>query len=185
MTVFNGVAKMLAGDDPPQWLEPALRHFRGFIGANISADERKEYQAELERMQNAMETLLRLLPAYRLVPGFRAPRDVEVVLDALPRIQSKLAEVNRRRPRKREPMFHPILCAKVIIETSRLVRGKAQPRSEAFTYSACKTYWEACGNQPLGNDIESWRRPVKRAMADDMPWIRDTLQRYQVLQMTP
>jgi hypothetical protein len=185
MTVFDSVAKMLAGDDPPQWLAPALRHFRGFIGADIGADERKEYQAELERMQNAMETLLRLLPAYTLVPGLR-DRDVEVVLDALPRIHRKLAgAANRRRPSKREPMFHPKLCARVIIDASLLVHGKVQPRSEAFTYSTCKTYWEACGNQPLGNDIESWRRPVKRAMAEDWPWVMDVLKRYQVLQMTP
>jgi hypothetical protein len=32
-------------------------------------------------------------------------------------------------------MFHPKCCAAVIVEASQMVRGKALPRSEVFTYT--------------------------------------------------
>jgi hypothetical protein len=94
-----------------------------------------------------------------------------------------LARLNLR-PGKRTPEFHPKWCAAVIVEASQMVRGKALPRSEVFTYSICEAYWKACGNLTLG-DVENWRRPVKRAMAEDRTWVRDIFQQYQVRQIDP
>jgi predicted P-loop ATPase len=66
-------------------------------------------------------------------------------------------------------MFHPQCCAAVIVEASQMVLGKALPRSEVFTYSACEAYWKACRNLPLGDAIENWRRPAYGRNRVDRP----------------
>ena len=160
---FDDVAKMLA-DPPPPWLAQGLAFLSGVVRDTGTSDQREEHAAEIDRLRNAIETLRRLLPLFLAMPIGRCPDDVVVVLDALTRVQRMLTRLNLR-PGKRTPMFHPKCCAAVIVEASQMVLGKALPRSEVFTYSACEAYWKACRNLPLGDAIENWLRAERELVA--------------------
>lgn len=180
---FDDVAKIVAdGAEPPPWLAQGLALLSGVIKDTGTSTQREEYADQIERMKRAIGTLRRLLPLFLHLPVGRCPDDVLVVLDALPRIQRMLARVNLR-PEKRTPDVLRKLCAEVIIEASRLVRGEVQHKSKD-AYSAYNAYWKVCGNRPIGDD-RNWERSIDRALAADNDWIRDIFQRLQALRMTP
>jgi hypothetical protein len=72
------------------------------------------------------------------------------------------------------------VCAAVVVEAWRRIHGKVQPQSKQL-FEACKAYWGACGGKPIGkeDDIYNWERTIKRLLAEDYSWVRDTLGHYE------
>jgi hypothetical protein len=101
---------------------------------------------------------------------------VTFVLEALPRIKRDLDRLNKQ-GLGRPPNVRREVCAAVVVEAWRLLRGKAEPRS-GETEQACKDYWQACDGGEIEdreNDRENWRRDIKRALTTDHQWIRKIL----------
>jgi hypothetical protein len=133
------VAYRIANGDPPKWLIPALEYFREWIFVVENPD--KEIKKRVEFMQEAADTLLKNLPMFLALPfGWQAPKEVQIVLAALPLIKKDLDRLSSYRQRGRKPDVDRELCAAVIVEAWKLVNGKAQPRSEGFL-EACNLYW--------------------------------------------
>jgi hypothetical protein len=138
---------------------------------------RKQFKNAIERMHDAADVLLKWLPIYQH-PGFglQCPDDVTFVLEALPRIKRDLDRLNKQ-GLGRPPNVRREVCAAVVVEAWRLLRGKAEPRS-GETEQACKDYWQACDGGEIEdreNDRENWRRDIKRALTTDHQWIRKIL----------
>ena len=75
MTAFAEVARTIAKGDPPEWLVLSLEHFSTGIGITYEKGERQGYLEETERLNTAIGTLLRLLPAFQRLPfGMRCGR---------------------------------------------------------------------------------------------------------------
>lgn len=171
--VFVEVARRIAKGEPPLWLLIGLTHFGEGIGTDTS-DVRKQLKNIVEQMHDAAGVLLKWLPLYQQPQyGLKCPDDVTVVLDALPRIREDLERVNKQ-GLGRPPNVRREICAAVAVEAWRLLRGKAELRSEEL-YEVCSEYWRACGGGEIGetDDIENWRRPVK--VGSDLIWVRDVL----------
>ena len=173
--VFVEVGRRIAKGEPPLWLLIGLTHFSGSIGSDAS-DLRERFKNIVEQMHDAAGVLLKWLPIYQQ-PGYglQCPDDVTVVLDALPRIKKDLERLNRQ-GLGRPPNVRREICAAVVVEAWRLIRGKAEPRS-GETEQACKDYWQTCGGGPTGkiDDRENWRRTIKDALTTDHQWIRKIL----------
>jgi hypothetical protein len=107
--------------------------------------------------------------------GIQTPDDVNAVLHALPRILKDLKRVQSRRSGRRKNVQRQV-CAAVIMECWKLIRGKAQPRSLQFQ-EVCGAYWKACGGVEIGetNDPENWRRLAEHAAKTDNEWIKQLL----------
>jgi hypothetical protein len=162
---------------PPKWLVRGLEHFSGFIGQErLTSVELKQSQKILELIDRSGRALLKYLPLYEHLPwGIQTPGDVNVVLDALPRILKDLKRAQPRRSGRRKNVQREV-CAAVIMECWKLIRGKAQPRSLQFQ-EICFTYWKACGGAEIGetNDPENWRRPAEHAAKTNNEFIRQIL----------
>jgi hypothetical protein len=175
--VFLGVARRIAKGEPPLWLLIGLTHFSRGIGTDTS-DVRERFKNTIEQMHDAAGVLLKWLPIYQHAGyGLQCPDDVTVVLDALPRIKKDLERVNKQ-GLGRPPNVRREVCAAVVVEAWRLLRGKAELRSEEL-YEACSEYWRACGGGEIGetDDIENWRRPVKEG--SNHIWVREILEAVQ------
>jgi hypothetical protein len=183
MKGFAEVARTIAKNDPPEWLVLGLEHFSTGIGITYEKGERQGYYLEEgERLNTAIGTLLRLLPFFRDLPyGIQCPDDVAVVLDALPRIKANLIDPVLKQPSTgRPPNMQREHCAAVVVEAWLAMHGSIQPRSDRLQ-EACKSYWLACGGEPIGetDDIDNWRRYIENAIARDHRWVRRILGRYR------
>jgi hypothetical protein len=173
---FDGVARIIAKGDPPEWLLIGLTHFSGGIGVDISDEDHRLFETQISRMHDAANTLMKWLPIWGHLPyGIEYPEDVAVVLDALPRIKKDLDRLDRKQMGRR-PKVQREICAGVIVEAWKLLHGRAEPRS-LHLQLACSDYWRACGGKQIGetDDLENWRRPVEQALATDHEWISGVL----------
>ena len=169
---FSDVARIIAKGDPPKWLVLGLTQFSGGIGVDTSNEDRQRFETLIKRMHEAADTLIKWLPIWGQLPyGIQYPEDVAVVLDALPRIKKDLDRLDRKQIGRR-PDHQREICAAVIVEAWKIIRGRAKPRSLQLQ-QACSDYWQACGGKQIGgwDDPENWRRPVERALATDHEWI--------------
>jgi hypothetical protein len=175
---FVSVARIVAkGKAAPEWLAIGLEHFSGFVGGGrVPSKEYEQYEKIIERMHDAADKLIKFLPIYANLPaGIQCPSDVATALDVLPRIKKDLARaLQNQRSGGPRPNVQRWVCAAVVVETWRLVRGKPEPRSQ-YLLEACNEYWRACGGKSRGSDIENWRRDAERAIIDNHEWIRKTL----------
>ena len=174
---FAGVAHLIAKGSPPAWLVPGLEFFSGFVGADpSSSDDHKQGRKIFEHMHDAADLLIKRLPLFKHLPmGARSP-DVELALDVLPRVRELLARAMKPSPRGGGP--HPNVprktCAAVVVEAWRLVHGEPEPYSIEL-WKACNEYWQACGGQYRGGDVDNWKRDAEEAIAANHVWIRDIL----------
>jgi|SRR5262245_2041942 len=158
---FDDVVRTIAKGTPPEWLVPALEHFSDGIGEDTSDID---LHTRIERMQKATHALMMGLPIFQHLPyGIKCPKDVAVVLDALPRIKRYL-DLASRKLIGRPPDAQRLVCAAVVARAWKIIHGKPEPRSDKLL-GACSDYWRACGGEQIGNedDLENWRRPVQRA----------------------
>lgn len=168
---FLAIASAIAKGPPPEWLALALEHWAGFIGAEpVRGDVRRQGNEIIKQMREAVDTLLRWLPALALL----APNAVGAVLDALPRIMKELDRLNA--PRAGRPRIVQCeICAAVVLQASAMIHGAAHPRSGELM-QACEDYWVACGGAPLSSNanLENWRRPLEQAQSHHF-WLREIL----------
>jgi hypothetical protein len=173
---FDGVARIIAKGDPPDWLVLCLEHFSGGIGVDLSKEDGRSFDTRIKRMQDAVHVLMNGLPMWAHRPyGLQCPKHVAVVLDALPRIKKDLDRLAKKQIGRR-PDTQREVCAAVVIEAWKLLHGRAKPRSDEFL-GACRDYWRACGGKLRGeiDDLENWRRDVERALATDHSWVNQFL----------
>ena len=88
---FDAIARVIANDNPPDWLVPALEHFRAFVASKRSS--KKEYQwawKHSEEMRRAADVLIKDLQ--RIFAGASSPDDWIDVL-------TKIKNFYRQRPR--------------------------------------------------------------------------------------
>jgi len=177
---FDEVARLIAKGDPPNWLILALAHFSDGIGVEMSAEDRRSFDKTVERMQDAIRYLMKWLPMYvNAAYGEKCPEDIALALHVLPKVKAHLDllpdnGVGRRPDVQRE------VCAAVVLESWKLLHGKAQHNSDRFM-EACSEYWKACGGPEIGREgeLRNWRRPIKQARAGDYGNIRGVLQALQ------
>jgi hypothetical protein len=173
---FDGVARSIAKGDPPEWLLLALEHFSDGIGVDHTSDLDKRFDTIIERIQDGAHVLMTWLPIWEHLPyGMKCPKDVAVVLDALPRIKKDLDRLDRKQIGRR-PKVQLEICAAVVVEAWKLLHGRAKPRSLQLQ-QACSDYWRACGGKQVGetDDPENWRRSIKRSLETDHDWVRRVL----------
>jgi hypothetical protein len=176
-TSFADVARKIAHGKAPDWLMVGLEHFSDFVGTKRStAEDDKRFLDLLHRMHDAADFLIKNLPFYECLPaGLKMPDDVIIALDVLPRIKADLARSQKRSrsggPRPNVPRW---VCAAVVVEAWKLIHGEVEPRSIALA-EACNEYWQACGGEHRGKDIENWRRDIEQAVSDNQEWIRTVL----------
>jgi hypothetical protein len=188
--VFVDVGRRIAKGEPPLWLLIGLNHFsgqrkqkkvvRGGIGIDLTDEDHRFFETQISRMRDAADTLMKWLPIWKHAGyGIQCPKEVAVVLDALPRIKKDLDGLDRKQMGRR-PKVQREICAAVVVEAWKIIHGRAEPRSLKLQ-EACKEYWLACGGQPISeeNDPENWRRPVEQALATDHLWVREILEAVQ------
>ena len=165
---FVDVARIVAKGDPPEWLVQGLAHFSADLGAG-PADE---YQYAIKRMAEATDDLLTFLPAFKNLPyGLNGDAVVATLLQELLWLKESLARISKPR-RHRPPNIRREICAAVIIEASKLLHGKVEPRSSKLA-QACADYWQACTRK--GSDPDNWRRHIERAVEINHEWISKIL----------
>jgi hypothetical protein len=173
---FANVAGIIAKGDPPEWLQQGLAQF-----SDIGAEPADEYQYAIERMAKATDELLMFLPAYKNLPyGLEGNSVVATLLQELLWLKGSLARISKP-PRHRPPDIRREICAAVIIEASKLLHGKVEPRSIKLA-QACADYWQACTGKE--SDPENWRRQIERAAKVNHEWICKVLTNLMV-QNTP
>jgi hypothetical protein len=166
---FAGVARSIAKGDPPEWLLVGLTQFSGGIGKDASD---VDFYTIIEKMQYAAHVLMTWLPAYNHLPsGMGCPKEVAVVLQALPRIKKDLDRLSKKGIGRR-PDAQRLVCAAVVTRAWKIIHGKPEPRSDKLL-RACNDYWRACGGDQIGgwDDPDNWRRPVERVLEADYSWI--------------
>jgi len=130
----------------------------------------------ITQMDHAADLLIKRLPLFERSPmGIQSP-DVASALDVLPRIRRLLAPVVKSSPRgggPRQNVLHKT-CAAVVVEAWRLVHGEPQPYSTEL-WNACNEYWQACGGEYRGGDVDNWKRDAEKAVAAPHVWIRNFL----------
>jgi len=180
------VAAKLAKGDPPPWLIVGLKRLSVIVGlANLEPDEETDRRM-LEAAKYLEEWLVMYVDLEKLEPEFECPEAVHDCLGALYEVIELLeedAKVPKRaggpRPDKRLG-----LCAAVVSEAYRMLHGvdRVQPYSPAVQ-EACEAYWQACGNEPTGRQLEgeprNWERHLKDHRRDDDGWVRSILQSYR------
>src|SRR5262249_49973424 len=108
---FNVVARTIAKRAPPEWLVPALERFSDGIGKDTSDIDLYLRYLRIERLQEATDTLMKSLPLFQHLPwGWGCPKEVAVVLDALPRIKKAL-DLAAQKQIGRRPDAHNGGCA--------------------------------------------------------------------------
>ena len=178
---FAGVARTITKDaQSPDWIVTGLQHFSDGISPN-KQDRRRVSPDDYRRMVGktlvASDMLMNYLPAFQHLPmGFQCPRDIAVVLDALPRIMLLLEKANPMPRAGHRRNSRQGICAGVIVEIWKLVHGKVEPRNQQL-YEACGAYWNACGNPEIGATValENWRRAAERASGSDNAFFREVL----------
>jgi len=176
-TPLADVARRIANGETPDWLLVGLERFSGLVGSGRRTDkEEKWLLSRLEQMHDAADLLIKNLPFYACLPaGLKMPDDVIVALDVLPRIKADLARAQKRRRGGRRPNVPRRVCAAVVVEAWKLIHGKVEPRGIALA-EACNEYWQACGGEYRGEDIENWRRDIENAVSDPQLWIQKVLE---------
>jgi hypothetical protein len=173
---FTDVAKLIAKGPPPEWLVSGLERLSGFVGGeSTTAAEAKDFKQIITRMHDAADYLVKFLPLYLHMPLGRPPDHVLVALDVLPLIKDDLARVvNEPSPAGgQRPNISRKICAGAIVEAWRIVHGEPEPRSEKL-WTACNEYWQACGHEYRGADIDTWRRDAEEAAdGNRYEWIGD------------
>jgi hypothetical protein len=169
---FDAVARTIAQGNPPDWLVPALEHFRGFVGGKPLSN--KEWQwawKHSEEMRRAADILIKDLQ--RIFKGVSSP-DVATAIKVLTKTKSFYQE----RPRTRgghNPHAPRLVCAAVIVEAFRLVRGNVEPRNKEVL-ETCADYWAACGHEE--RDAENWWRDTNHAVANPDQFVQQILAAY-------
>jgi len=171
------VARIIAKGPPPEWLVPALEHFSvGMVGEG----DDQHIKALIGQLDTATDTLIRWLPIWEHMPwGWQSADCVQILRATLPEFKMHLDLLTKKHSGRPREMGREV-CAAVVVEAWRRIHGKVEPRSKKV-YEACKAYWGACGGKPIGkiDDIDNWERTVKRLLAEDYSWVRDTLGCYE------
>jgi len=148
---FDKAAKLLAKDQSlPDWLIPALAHYRPLVGARRSnAEDDRDDQASLVTMLEAARNLERGLPIHVIAAeifGLTIPDCVEATNMQLTELIEYL-ESQLRPPREGGtiPDSRSHVCAAVCAYAWRRLRGEINPFSTRL-WEACEAYWQACGN---------------------------------------
>jgi hypothetical protein len=178
---FTTVAKLIAKGAPSDWLVPGLDFFSGFIrGDPVPSKERKHHDKILARMCDAADYLTKHLPLFtRLSLGLRCPDDVAVALAVLPKIKKRLTHaILPKRAGGQHPNVERKVCAAVVVEAWRSIHGKPEPESPKL-WTACNEYWQACGKEYRGSDVDTWRKDCRDAVADNHEWIRRILSAFK------
>ena len=167
---FDAIARVIANDNPPDWLVPALEHFRAFVASKRSS--KKEYQwawKHSEEMRRAADVLIKDLQ--RIFAGVSSPDDWIDVL-------TKIKNFYRQRPRTgggQRPYAQRRVCPAVVVEAWKLIRVDVEPRSKEVL-QACADYWQAC-DQPE-RDAENWWRDTEHVVANPYQFVHDILALY-------
>jgi hypothetical protein len=171
------VAELIAKGPPPEWLVSGLEYFSGFVGGGqVSSTERKRLEKKLAQTLEAVRLLRKHLPLFAgLELGLRCPDDVAVALEVLPKIEKRLTRaIAPQREGGQDPNVRRKTCAAVVVEAWRSVRGKPEPESPKL-WTACNEYWQACGREYRGSDVDTWRTDCRDAVANNHEWIRQIL----------
>ena len=116
-------------------------------------------------MDDAVELLIKRLPLFQHLPlGLPCPDDVTVALVVLPRIKQLLSRVTN--PSLRRVNAPRKFCAAVVVKAWEQIYERAEPQSVALP-QACDEYWQACGHEQRGQDIENWRRDAEEAIKEN------------------
>ena len=164
---FADVARTIAKGKPPEWLIKALEQ----RGEAISVETDQSLRHCIEQMYNATTMLMKLLPAFELMP-LGAVHNFRVIQDALPLLKKDLERTNRKLPANRMPNIQREICAAVVVESWAIIHGKPEPRSSKLE-QACADYWQACRGETV--DPANWRLTIQRALKNDHKWVRQVL----------
>jgi hypothetical protein len=174
---FPEVAKLIAKGPPPDWLVEGLEGFSEFVGGDpVSSKGKKQGRMKIALAYDATDRLIKFLPlAFSRLPyGVRYPDEVAIALSVLPKIKERLAKAMNA-PRRRggqNPNVPRKVCADVVIEAWRIVRGNPEPESHQL-WTACNEYWQACDREYRGSDVDTWRSDCRDAVANNRgEWIR-------------
>jgi hypothetical protein len=171
---FIAVARTIAKGKPPKWLALGLEQFSDFVGSKRgSSKEYKSHKFTLERMHYSADYLLKHLPIYS--PGIGRDIDADNAIAVLTKIKNSLDRlVKPGRGGGQRPHVQRQVCAAVVVELWKSVHDNVEPRSIELL-RACNDYWQACGNEDRGQDVENWRRDVAQAIAKPHEWITQIL----------
>jgi hypothetical protein len=170
------VARLIAGSDA-DWLAPVLVRFSDLVGGEdrtIAEDRRlaKQYG----RLADAADLLIKELPKFRRLPDGIAIKYADVAVDALTRLKP-LLDLNSRplgRGGGPRPNNRQMICARVVVEAWRITHPGPMQADIAIC-EACAAYWRACGGADRGDDVENWRRHIRKAIPGPTAPFREIL----------
>jgi hypothetical protein len=170
---FDAVARAIANGNPPDWLVPALEHFKAFVrGKPLSNKEWQRAWKHSEQMRWAADVLIKDLQ--RIFKDVSSP-DVATAIKVL----TKTKNFYQERPRTgggHRPNERRLVCAAVVVEAWKLVHdGNVEPRSKEVL-EACADYWAACGHEE--RDAENWWRDTNHAVAEPDQFVQQILAAY-------
>ena len=149
---FDGVARIIARGEPPEWLVPELAQYSWVVSSTfqITPEMYRQCKKRIKRMQEAVDTVLEGLPIFGHLYSEWDLNEYEPELSQLKDYFDRLSRMGKGRRAHLGREF----CASLIISWWSRIHGKAARRSDK-AYLACEEYWRACGNEPSG-DIENW-----------------------------
>ena len=183
---FANVARMIAGNDA-EWLTRVLASFSNVIGAETrTLAEDKRLAMHYERMNDAADLLIKKLPMFFPLPSGHWVADAKAAHDALVRLKPLLAINLRSRTKPKagrgggpRPNVRHLICARIVVEARRITHPDWVAQADIDVCEACAAYWRACGGAVRGDDVNSWQRHVRQAIADPAAEFRNIVLRAQ------
>jgi hypothetical protein len=137
----------------------------------------KQLKAETKRFQIALNRVSQHLLELTIDDNDRLILAQNAVRDITALCEQALSRISPKGGTKKEPAR--VICAAIVVEAWTLARRKAPSASNKTLQQLCDDYWQACGQNSLG-DPRNWLRSIFEALSDQSAmrrYIRDAIRR--------
>ena len=160
--------RLIAGGDPPDWLLAALALWGRVVGGDrVTGEDVKQIDETISQAQRNIAQLLlffqKFLPDLTALADENIAIDILLALEVLPRIAAAIPKPSAepRRDGGQRSDQRTRICAGLVVDGWRMIRGIEPAVSGKEVGEACQTYWEACGH----DNVRDWGREIEEAIA--------------------
>jgi hypothetical protein len=160
--------RLIAGGDPPDWLLAALAFWARVVGGDrVTGEDAKQIDEAISQAQRNIAQLLlflqKFLPDLTTLADENIAIDILLALEVLPRIAAAIPQPSDepRRDGGQRSDKRTRICAGLVVDGWRIIRGTEPAVSGKEVGEGCQTYWEACGH----DNVRDWGREIEEAIA--------------------